>query len=338
MNTYKLKHFVRSNASLLAGLTLGGIATATWVQSKARSAERAHPPAGRFVEVDGVRLHYRERGSGPLVLLIHGNMVTSGDFDASGLIERLAATHHVIAFDRPGFGHSSRPRDRLWTPAAQAALLHAALTKLGLAEPAVVLGHSMGTMVAVAYALDHSAAVQGLVLLGGYYFPSARIDALLTAPVALPVLGDAMRYTVTALASRAMLNKAVSAMFMPRAVPGRFFSAVPRELMLRPIQLRANAEDAAFMIPAAAVARTRHVALDRLPVLIMAGTDDLVVDPEAHSMRLHDELPHSELRLVRDTGHMVHYVAQDAITEVVADMTLEAKPHLQRDGTTATDA
>lgn len=325
MKSSKVKTFVRSNAGLLAGLALGGIATAAWVQSKARDAERAHPPAGRFVDVDGVRLHYRERGSGPLVLLIHGNAVTSGDFEASGLIDRLAASHHVIAFDRPGFGHSSRPRDRLWTPAAQAALLHAALSKIGLTEPAVVLGHSMGTMVAVAYALDHPAAVQGLVLLGGYYFPTARIDALLTAPVALPVLGDAMRYTVTALAGRAMLGKLVGAMFMPRAVPGRFYPAVPRELMLRPIQLRANAEDAAFMIPAAAVARTRHAALDRLPVMIMAGADDVVVDPEAHSVRLHEELPHSDLHLVRSTGHMVHYVAQDAIVRAVSAMAQSAE-------------
>ncbi|MDQ6627914.1 MAG: alpha/beta hydrolase, partial [Pseudomonadota bacterium] len=152
-------------------------ATATWVERRSRRAEREQPPAGRLLSVDGVRLHVVERGEGPPVVLIHGNMVSQRDFEASGLIEHLARNHRVIAFDRPGFGHSSRPRDRLWTPAAQAELLHAALAQLGVG-PAAVVGHSMGAMVALALALDHPEQVRRLVLLGGYYYPSARVDAL----------------------------------------------------------------------------------------------------------------------------------------------------------------
>ena len=67
----------------------------------------------------------------------------------------------------------------------------------------------MGAMVALALALDHPEDVRRLVLLGGYYYPSARVDALLTAPVALPVLGDVMRYTVTAVSARLMLKRLV---------------------------------------------------------------------------------------------------------------------------------
>ena len=80
-------------------------------------------------------------------------------------------------------------------------MLHAALAQLGVKQ-AVVVGHSMGAMVALALALDYPEDVRRLVLLGGYYYPSARIDAVLTAPVALPVLGDVMRYTVTAISAR----------------------------------------------------------------------------------------------------------------------------------------
>ena len=148
------------------------------------------------------------------MVLIHGNTVSHRDFEASGLIDRLAVNHRVIAFDRPGYGHSSRPRDRLWTPSAQAALLQAALAQLGVERPSVV-GHSMGSMVALALALDFPADVHSLVLLGGYYYPGLRVDALLTAPVALPVIGDVMRYTVTALSGRLLLNKLVQAMFAP---------------------------------------------------------------------------------------------------------------------------
>jgi pimeloyl-ACP methyl ester carboxylesterase len=315
-----------ARAGLWAGAALLGAAfTATWVQRRAQHAERAQPPAGRLLDVEGVRLHVVERGEGPPVVLIHGNMVSQRDFEASGLMERLARNHRVLAFDRPGFGHSSRPRDRLWTPAAQADLLHAALAQLGI-EQAVVVGHSMGAMVALALGLDHPDNVRRLVLLGGYYYPTARVDALLTAPVALPVFGDVMRYTVTAVSARLMLKRLVRAMFVPRDVPANFMDTLSREMMLRPIQLRANAEDAAFMIPQAKANAERYDEL-RMPVAIFAGADDKVIDPEAHAERLHRQISGSTLAIVRGAGHMVHYAAPD---EVVLAVTAAPTSHLER--------
>jgi pimeloyl-ACP methyl ester carboxylesterase len=291
-------------------------ATAVWVQAQARQAELDNPPAGKFMYVDGVRLHYLVRGEGPPVVLLHGNTVTLADYEASGLIDRLARNHRVIAFDRPGFGHSTRPRDRLWTPSAQAAVLRRGMALLGIGQ-AVVIGHSMGTLVALALALDHPDTVSSLVLVGGYYYPTLRLDALLTAPVALPVLGDAMRYTVSALSGRAMLNRLVERMFAPARVPPDFFFALAREMMLRPVQIRANAEDAAFMIPAARSISRRYGEL-RLPVTLVAGSDDKVVDVKAHSARLHRQLPQSHLVVVPHTGHMAHYTAQNAIVAAAA--------------------
>ena len=316
MNRFDLDTSARSRTGLWAGAALVGAAlTAGWVEQRSRRAERDQPPAGRLLDIDGVRLHVVERGEGPPVVLIHGNMVTERDFEASGLIERLARAHRVIAFDRPGFGHSDRPRDRLWTPQAQADLLHAALAQLGV-EQAVVVGHSMGAMVAMALALDHPATVRRLVLLGGYYYPSARVDALLTAPVALPVLGDVMRYTVTAVSARLMLNRLVQGMFAPRDVPAHFIDMLSREMMVRPIQLRANAEDAAFMIPQAMASSERHHEL-RMPVAIVAGADDKVIDVEAHSERLHRDIAGSTLAIVPGAGHMVHHAAPDEVVAAV---------------------
>ena len=54
------------------------------------------------------------------------------DFLASGVVERLAARHRVIVLDRPGFGHSTRPKGRLWGPSAQAELILAAMERLGV--------------------------------------------------------------------------------------------------------------------------------------------------------------------------------------------------------------
>lgn len=303
---------------------LGAALTAAWVERRSRRAEREQPPAGRLLDVDGVRLHVVERGEGPPVVLLHGNMVTQRDFEASGLLDRLARNHRVIAFDRPGFGHSSRPRDRLWTPTAQAELLHAALAQLGVGQ-AVVVGHSMGAMVALALALDHPQDVRRLVLLGGYYYPSARVDALLTAPVALPVLGDVMRYTVTAVSARLMLKGLVRAMFAPQDVPANFVATLSREMMVRPIQLRANAEDAAFMIPQAKASSKRHGEL-RMPVAIFAGAQDKVIDVEAHSLRLHREIDGSTLAVVPRAGHMVHHAVPEEVALAVDAFEM---PHLE---------
>ena len=301
--------------TLTAAVAAAAAATALWVETRARRAERERPPEGQFIDIDGVHLHYVMRGEGPPVVLLHGNNVTLDDFNASGLMARLAPSHRVIAFDRPGFGHSNRPRDRLWTPTAQAALLHAALLKLGIERP-VVVGHSMGAMVASAMALDFPADVRSLVLISGYYYPTLRVDALLTAPVALPVLGDVMRYTVSALSARLTLNTLVKGMFAPNDVPQRFMPAVSREMLLRPVQLRANAEDAAFMMSEAKSQSTRYAEL-KLPVTLVAGVNDKVVDTTAHSGRLHDELAHSELRVQPGIGHMAHYFAQEQIVAAI---------------------
>ena len=310
------KTFATSRAGLVtAAAAVGLAATAVWVEARARRAERHNPPEGEFIDIDGVDLHYIELGDGPPVVLLHGNAVTQADFSASGLMDLLAKNHRVIAFDRPGFGHSTRPRDRLWTPAEQADLLHGALERLSVEQP-VIVGHSMGCMVAMAMALNYPQDVRGLVLIAGYYYPSLRLDALLTAPVALPVLGDAMRYTVTALSSRALIGKMAKAMFAPKDVPDNFFAVLSREMMLRPVQLRANAEDAAFMVPVANSMAGRYHELT-MPVTLIAGEEDKVVAPEGQSARLHQELPHSELHVVPGAGHMVHYLAQDLIVKAV---------------------
>ena len=114
-------------------------------------------------------------------------------------------------------------------------------------------------------------------------------------------------------------GKMAEAMFSPLPVAIRFLDILSRELMLRPVQLRANAEDAAFMVPAAARFQSRYHEL-RLPVSLFAGERDLIVSARAHTARLHEELAHSELTVLPDTGHMVHYAAPEQIVAAAAGM------------------
>lgn len=289
-------------------------ATALFVRAKAETAEAEHPARGKFVDVDGVPVHYVERGAGMPLVLLHGNGLTLEDFDASGLLAQAAARYRVIALDRPGFGYTRRPRLRAWTPAAQAELVRGVLDRLAV-ERAIVLGHSWGTLVGVALAERHPERVAGLVLLGGYYYPSARLDVPLLAPPAIPVLGDLMRFTVSPLVGRLLWPLLLRRIFGPAPVPAAFRETYSPWFALRPSQLRAAAGDSATMIPATALLARHHDRL-RMPVALVAGAGDRYVDPR-QSVRLHHALAGSALDLVDGAGHMVHYAAPERVLAAV---------------------
>ncbi len=305
---------------LAAGALLG--ASALLVRHKNRQAEQLHPPRGQFIDVDGVRLHYIERGQGQPLVLFHGNGSMAEDLDISGLLNLTAEHYRVIVFDRPGYGYSERPRHRQWTPTEQAQLLHRALQQLGI-EQAIVAGHSWGTLVALAMALDYPQSVRSLVLLSGYYYPSIRLDAMVNALLTTPLIGDVLRYTVSPLLSRLIWPVLLRRVFGPPSTPARF-SQFPVWLALRPSQLRASATEGKLMIPAAQAFEHRYHEL-MMPVVIMAGSADRMVSTRYHSERLHAELPHSELKVISGMGHMVYYFAAHDI--LVAIDTAAAADH-----------
>lgn len=308
---------MRPTGGMRTGAILAAIGLAAsffYVRAKTRQAERDNPPAGKFVEVDGVRLHYLERGSGPTLVLLHGNGVYSKDFETSGLLQRAAEHYRVIAFDRPGFGYSERPRSTVWTPDKQAALLHRALEQIGV-ESAIVAGHSWGTMVALAMGLQQPDFVRGLVLLSGYYYPSVRLDAVALTQPAIPIVGDLLRYTVSPLVSRALWPAMAKRTFSPKPVDRRF-DAFPVWMALRPKQLRAAAAETAIMIPSAAGLAKRYAEL-KVPSVIVAGTQDKIVDAGHNSERLSERVAMSQLALEPGVGHMTHYAHPEKVMAAI---------------------
>ena len=211
-------------APALAGAAAALGASALYAVAKTREAERRDPPIGRFMTVNGVRLHCFEQGQGEPLVLIHGNGTMIQDFLVSGIVDQLAKRHRVIIIDRPGYGYSERPR-ALWTPRAHATLYQTALERLGVSQ-AVVLGHSWGSLVAVALALQAPQLVRGLVLASGYYYPTLRADVFLFSPPAIPVIGDVMRYTVSPVIGRLILPGLIKAMFAPAPAATPFTAAI----------------------------------------------------------------------------------------------------------------
>jgi pimeloyl-ACP methyl ester carboxylesterase len=86
--------------------------------------------------------------------------------------------------------------------------------------------------------------------------------------------------------------------------------------MLRPLQLRAAAEDAALMTPSV-MELEHHYGELTVPVTIITGADDQVSDVGRQSERLHRELPGSEFIALPGLGHMIHHLAPDAVIDAI---------------------
>jgi pimeloyl-ACP methyl ester carboxylesterase len=303
----------------LAGLALAG--AAVLVQRQAREAEQRHLPRGRFIDALGVRLHYVERGQGQPVVFLHGNGAMVDDLLISGVIDRAARQYRAIVLDRPGFGHSDRPRDRRWTAAAQAAILPAAFRALGIERP-IIVGHSWGTLVALALALDHPSLVSGAVLVSGYYYPVPRKDVAVVSPAAVPVFGDLLNYTVSPFVAEGIAPRLIERMFSPQGVSPRFAREFPIGLTLRPSQIRAFAEDASHMTAAAEMLSPRYGSLFP-PIAILAGDADQIVSYR-HAQRLHGEVAGSRLEVLPGGSHMIHHVAPERIVRAIDGLAAEA--------------
>ena len=122
-------------AIALIVLVLLGLVLFTWWT--AHQVETNLPPRGKFIDIDGVRLHYIDKGSGPTLLLIHGLAGQVLNFTHS-LLGRLTRDFRVVILDRPGSGYSLRPDATLAPLAAQARIISRFCQALGLERPVIV--------------------------------------------------------------------------------------------------------------------------------------------------------------------------------------------------------
>ena len=128
----------------------------------ARKIEAAFPPPGQFMEIDGQRIHYVDRGQGPAIVMIHGLGGNLGNFTYA-LVDRLAKDFRVVAIDRPGAGHSTRPKHASAALGAQAATLATLMRALKLEKPLLV-GHSLGGALSLTLAVHHADCIGALTL------------------------------------------------------------------------------------------------------------------------------------------------------------------------------
>ena len=299
--------------AVLAALLAGSWAYGSW---EVRRAEAGFPPEGRFVTVEGVRLHYVCEGEGPPVVLLHGNAGFVRDYSTT-VLDRLARDHRACAFDRPGHGYSERPAGgEAATPAAQARLIREASRELGMEEPLLV-GHSWGGALVLAYALEHPDDVSGLVLLGPVAYGREGRSSPLYGVLATPVLGDLIQHTVGAGVGPGIVEQSLVEAFSPDPVPPDYLRAA-QALWTRPGQQEATAEDS-LAVDSAMEAMSPRYGEIRVPVTIVTGDSDRLADPEQHSYPLHEAIPGSRLVVLPDAGHDVQHTRPEETVDAIRE-------------------
>jgi len=259
------------------------------------------PADATFVDVDGVSVRYRELGTGSPVVLVHG-------FGASldswrGVHEALARDHRVIAVDLKGFGWSSRPEGD-YSPAAEAALVWKVLDQLGVTGPTAIVGHSWGSSVVLAMALERPARTARVVLTSAYVYDEQVPSFFRWAQ------RGGMGELLFGLYYRERMEERVSLAYHDdRFVTQAKVDAVNAELH-KPGTTAAALAAARGHKFARMVARYPTVAA---PVLLLWGDDDQVT-PVRFGRRLASELPDARLVVFPACGHMPMVEARNAMT------------------------
>ena len=261
-----------------------------------------------YVTVEKLRVRYVESGSGPAVVLIHGNAGSIEDFEF-GAIETLSSNYHVMAVERPGHGKSDRP-DGKTDVEYQARLLHQALSSLSVARP-VLVGHSWGAALALSYALQYPTEVSALILVAPAAYPDAGEGRFLQALSKPPVIGNIPLLLGRSFVGRHILKGILKQAFSPQPLPEKYFRLVTSSWLGRK-QLKAYLDDESSLNASLRKISKRYSEIS-IPVVILTGDHDQIVSPRENAYRLKDSIANSQLVELKDTGHEIPQTHPESI-------------------------
>ena len=301
-----------------------------FTQWKTREIEARYPPQGRFVDIDGGRIHLVDtRPDGEevgTILLIHGASGNEADMRlplAAGLRQR---GFRVISVDRPGHGRSARlgGSDDA-SPARQAALIRAAVEKAGVHD-VIVVGHSLAGVLAINMALDHDQFARGLVLLAPVSHPWPGGIAFYYSLTAAPVIGPLVANTVIMPLGLQTLDSAIASVFAPQPTPDNYRERVGIPLVLRPAAFRANSQDV-DAIKAFVTREAPRYGTIAIPTAIVTGDQDAIVYTHIHSYGSARDIPGATLQVLPGVGHSPHWAEPQTVIDTIADVAARTRVH-----------
>lgn len=304
--------------SILLLLLLVSFAGSRWI-------EHRYPPVGEFVEVDGLRLHYLQRGEGPgpALLLVHGANSNLRDFESS-ILPELAKHHRVIAFDRPGYGYSQRPEGEWTDPARIAKLLLDASAKLGIDKP-IIVGHSWGGSVVMSALVEMPGRISSGVLIGGVAGHWVGSVGWTYDVGALPVIGPLFAWTLVYPAGTLMMDEAVKPVLAPAPVPEHYVQRLGALLALRPQNFLGNIQDMTLLSEYMQRLSPRYDQV-RLPLLIIHGEADKLVPFWNHGRRVLPVIPQAKAVLIPNAGHAPQHSHPREVVEALENFMSTLEP------------
>jgi pimeloyl-ACP methyl ester carboxylesterase len=299
---------------LLGALLLFACLLALFTTYTARKVESLLPAKGRFIEVPGARLHIREFGEenkdGPALLMIHGLAGQLSHY-TYGVAGRLAERHRIVVVDRPGSGHSIRHDGTPADLSTQASALAALVRTLGLGQ-VVVVGHSLGGAIALTMALEHPRQVAGLALLAPLTHMREDVPPVFAGlAIQSPWKRKLVAWTLAIPASIKNSAKTLDVVFGPEPVPKDFAMKGGGLLSLRPSAFLSASADMQALPDRLPQLQARYPELC-VPVHVLYGKDDRILDWKANGQALVDKVPGARLELV-EGGHMLP-ITQPAVS------------------------
>jgi pimeloyl-ACP methyl ester carboxylesterase len=297
---------------ILLGAGAAALAALGYGSAYAALANAQFPAHGRKVKVRGAQLHVIEAGAGPPVVFLHGASANAREFESS-LFEHLPG-FRLLAFDRPGHGHSSRPPQAAKLVVA-ARLIAEAIDVLA-AAPAVIVAHSLGSGTALRLALDHPDKVAGLVLIAPASHPYASPNAWHARWAAKPFIGSFFARLGPPLVGPAMAKAAVENTFAPATAPDGYAAKTGLALLFRPKTFRANAQD---LVASRHELAAQYFRYDEIacPVAIITAETDRVVSPRIHAAQLKRAIAQAELITAPGAGHMPHQIRPQSVAAAI---------------------
>jgi pimeloyl-ACP methyl ester carboxylesterase len=298
-------------AALLAG---GGLVVDRRAAAREALANTSYPPQGQLLQVDGQTVHVYVTGTGPDLVLVHGASGNLRDFTFA-MTAKLSADYRVIAFDRPGLGWTDPLPDGDTSLDAQAMLLRNAAGQLGVKNP-IVLGHSYGGAVAMAWAMQAPDDTAALVLVSAATMPWDGSIWWLHNVMGNVVGGYTFVPLVTALAGNQTAEDATRSIFAPDPMPDGYLAHIGADLTMRRATLRANSGQVAGLKPYIIEMSKGYAAL-QIPVELIHGDTDTIVPLHIHAAKLVNVLPNAQLTVLPGVGHMPQHSNEADVIDAI---------------------
>ena len=263
-------------------------------------------PASQYVDLpSGVRMHYRDEGQGPTILLIHGFSASLHTWEP--WVQRLATAddrindYRIVSIDLPGHGLTRAPAGYQASIEAYRDVVaeFVAAKQLGRF---FLAGNSMGGNVAWEYALAHPDQVEGLILVDASGWPDTRPEANRESPVYKGLRNPTLGPILIQLDNTRLLREGLRAAF--------YDPALATDAMIERYASLGRAPGHREIIRQMLVSfRSRNLATPerlaplQMPVLIMTGDTDRLVPPE-HAEQFHQAISGSQIRVFENTGHV----------------------------------